>query len=366
MLIKEWHIALQQELNKINSALYDVLLPQEIDMAFNKNIEMFINQRYDNKSNRKQEGFEQSQKRTDDLKSLVRVMKGPGLLGETFQNSFSYDQRALFVLPQDYRFKVATRVKTSTRGCATSFSPASSSVTYKLWGINLSIFENFTAAQYNNFQIRDKDTGEIVFAANSGLGNYTYADIDIIKDIVLDESIAYYKTENRVFFERFLSEVYKNHIIISVRQQTGVPDTGYQYYNQATTSWVDFTLLNTLVDSYYPLQATVNVSSDRAVTHDNVYAMQADPFNSTKFDFPLSFFENDLYYTLYDKDNFVVSEIEMTYIRKPKTVSYYADISCDLPISTHQEIISMTAQYFLEAFEAARTQTHKETVLTTE
>jgi hypothetical protein len=353
MLIKEWHIALQQELNKINSALYDVLLPQEIDMAFNKNIEMFINQRYDNKSNRKQEGFEQSQKRTDDLKSLVRVMKGPAILGNTFQNSFSYDQRALFVLPEDYRFKVATRVKTSTKGCATSFAPTQSDITYYVYGFDLSAITN-----YSTFYIKEPSDNKI-FLENSGLGGYTTADFDTFKDIVLDETVAYYKTSNIVFFENFLTYSKKNHILF-VTTTSGT----FKYYDG--NAEVNVSSLTTITEKNYAVQGTPNVSSDRAVTHDNVYAMQADPFNSTTFDFPLSFFENDLYYTLYDKDNFVVSEVEMTYIRKPKTVSYYADISCDLPISTHQEIISMTAQYFLEEFEAARTQTHKETVLTTE
>ena len=352
MLIKEWHIALQQELNKINSALYDVLLPQEIDMAFNKNIEMFINQRYDNKSNRKQEGFEQSQKRTDDLKSLVRVMKGPGLLGQTLQNSFSYDERTLFVLPEDYRFKVATRVKTSIKGCATSFAPTQSDITYYVYGFDLSAITN-----YSTFYIKEGSTK--IFLENLGLGSYTTADFDTFKDIVLDETVAYYKTSNVVFFENFLTYFKKNYILFIVPSLTT-----FKYYDGS--SEVNVSLLTTIADKYYAVQGTPNVSSDRAVTHDNVYAMQADPFNFTTFDFPLSFFENDLYYTLYDKENFVVSEVEMTYIRKPKTVSYYADISCDLPVSTHQEIISMTAQYFLEEFEAARTQTHKETVLTTE
>lgn len=361
MLIKEWHIALQQELNKINSALYDVLLPQEIDMAFNKNIEMFVNQRYDHKSNRKQEGFEQSQKRTDDLKSLVRVMKGPALLGSTFQNSFSYDERTLFPLPQDYRFKVAARVKSSTKGCATSFAPVSDDFKYVLNFFDLSIFSNFTKSQFQTFAIKNANTDEIIFQANTGLGNYTYADIDIVKDIILDECVAYFKTQNKVFFENYITSYYKNCILIV----NFLPNTDqYRYFNGI--QWLEILQTNEITETYYPVQGTPNVSSDRSVTHDTVYAMQADPFNKTTEDFALSFFENNLYYTLYDKNNFVVSEVEITYIRKPKTVSYYADISCDLPPSTHQEIISMTAQYFLEEFEAARTQTHKETVLTTE
>jgi hypothetical protein len=124
--------------------------------------------------------------------------------------------------------------------------------------------------------------------------------------------------------------------------------------------------MSTISDLKYPVSTTNNISSDVQVSHDDLYALQADPFSFTNADFPLSFFENNYYYTLYDKLNFVVSEVEMTYICKPKTVSLFGNISSDLPDSTHQEIISMTAQYFLEEFEAGRVQTHKETVLTTE
>ena len=72
--IKEWHILLDQELNKVNSALYDILTPQEKDIAFNKNIERFVKERYGAHSNAKQKGFEQSQKRIDDLRELVKII----------------------------------------------------------------------------------------------------------------------------------------------------------------------------------------------------------------------------------------------------------------------------------------------------
>ena len=353
MEIKEWHIALQQELNKINSALYDVLLPQEIDLAFNKNIMMFVNQRYSSKSNRKQEGFEQSQKRIDDLKSLVKVKKDVALRGISFTPYLSPEERTVFILPDNYLYKVATRLQTSTKGCSTSFIPQTEEVTYYIYGFNLAGITN-----YSSFYIKNPD-GVKVFTENSGLGAYTTDDYGIFKNIVLDECNAFYKTTNTVFYENFFSYTKKNHLLFV----TTTPGT-FKYYNGSAE--VNLTLLSTIVDSKYPTQGTVIVTSDKQVTHDTVYALQADPFNETTEDFPLSFFENDLYYTLNETNKFVVSNVEMTYICKPRTVSYYGNISCDLPEHTHQEIISMTAQYFLEEFEAGRQQTHKETVLTTE
>ena len=358
MLIKEWHTQLQQELNKINSSLYDVLLSQEIDIAFNKSIEMFINQRYSAKSNRKQEGFEASQKRIDDLKSLVTVYKAPAILGSNFDNSFSYDQRSLFILPQDYRFKVATRINSAIKDCNVAFNPTTTAQTYYVYGFDLSSITN-----YATFSVRTKTPAIVILNANSGLGSYTTEDFGVFKNIIVDGLNKYYPLTKPIYFETFYTYTNKNYLYIVYTTPPSDAEK-LQYFNGST--WVDFTLMSTISDLKYPVSTTNNISSDVQVSHDDLYALQADPFSFTNADFPLSFFENNYYYTLYDKLNFVVSEVEMTYICKPKTVSLFGNISSDLPDSTHQEIISMTAQYFLEEFEAGRVQTHKETVLTTE
>ena len=58
-------------MNKINSALFENILPQEVDFAINANIQRFAKQRYGAHANLKQKGFEMSQKRIDDLRTLV-------------------------------------------------------------------------------------------------------------------------------------------------------------------------------------------------------------------------------------------------------------------------------------------------------
>ena len=71
MNIDQMHIAVQQGVDKINSQHSDLLLPEEIDLELNKNIQRFINQRFNSKSNRYQVGFEESQKRIDDIRTLI-------------------------------------------------------------------------------------------------------------------------------------------------------------------------------------------------------------------------------------------------------------------------------------------------------
>ena len=71
MTIEEMHIAVNLGVQKIGSFQVDNLLPEEIDHELNMAQRRFIKQRYSTTSNQKGTGFEQSQKRIDDLRTLI-------------------------------------------------------------------------------------------------------------------------------------------------------------------------------------------------------------------------------------------------------------------------------------------------------
>jgi hypothetical protein len=74
MTISQMHTAFDLELDKSNSLQYPSFLPEEKDYWINRAIRKFVKTRYSG-INSKREGFEQSQKRVDDLRSLVREYK---------------------------------------------------------------------------------------------------------------------------------------------------------------------------------------------------------------------------------------------------------------------------------------------------
>tara|TARA_B100001059_G_scaffold72361_1_gene69574 strand:+ start:91318 stop:92067 length:750 start_codon:yes stop_codon:yes gene_type:complete len=105
MNITEMHLAVQQGVDKINSFQADTLLPQEIDLELNKAIDKFINLKY-GKNNLYGKGFEESQKRVDDLRAIVKTEKIKfKYLEESVHNSHVYFSDEL---PSDYRYLVKT------------------------------------------------------------------------------------------------------------------------------------------------------------------------------------------------------------------------------------------------------------------
>ena len=70
MDIVEMHAAVSQGVDKVHAQVADTLLVTEIDLELNKAIQQFISSRFQ-KNNKYQQGFEESQKRRDDLRTLV-------------------------------------------------------------------------------------------------------------------------------------------------------------------------------------------------------------------------------------------------------------------------------------------------------
>ena len=95
MTISEMHTAFKLGLDKTESLQYPSFLAEEIDFWLNQAIRKFVKTRYSG-INSKREGFEQSQKRIDDLRTLTREVTiactGTGAIkpnGYVLTNGFS-------------------------------------------------------------------------------------------------------------------------------------------------------------------------------------------------------------------------------------------------------------------------------------
>jgi hypothetical protein len=132
MTISNMHIAFKLLLDKTEALQYPSFLPEEIDFWLNKGIIKFAKTRYSG-FNAKHEGFEQSQKRIDDLRTLVREVTVPcetGTSGVNKPNSYvltdGFDNAVFSVEPAPYWLSLGEEVRirytsTDTRAGAEAF-----------------------------------------------------------------------------------------------------------------------------------------------------------------------------------------------------------------------------------------------------
>lgn len=113
MNVQEMHLAFKIGYDKIDSLNYPDILPLEIDFLLNKAQDRFVKQRYGT-TNIKRQSFEETQKRTDDIKALVKN----AVLVPLANTANNIDPNAQFVtLPSDYWFTVQERVGITYLNC---------------------------------------------------------------------------------------------------------------------------------------------------------------------------------------------------------------------------------------------------------
>lgn len=103
MTITEMHNYVKLELDKTSSLELPAFEPEEIDYWLNEAIRKFIESRYSG-DNIKNKSFEESQKRIDDLRSLVEISSPTVTASTEYTNGWQAD------LPVDYLHAIAHEV----------------------------------------------------------------------------------------------------------------------------------------------------------------------------------------------------------------------------------------------------------------
>jgi hypothetical protein len=107
MSIEDFHNYFRLRMDKGGSSSYTSFLAEEIDYFLQSSIYKFAKTRYSG-NNPKREGFEESQKRIDDLRTLVKTTTLTATSSST--NSNNNTTTYTFTLPSDYLFLVSDNV----------------------------------------------------------------------------------------------------------------------------------------------------------------------------------------------------------------------------------------------------------------
>lgn len=387
------HIAVNLGVQKLGSFQVDNLLPEEIDIELNLAQRRFVKQKYSAASNRQGLGFEQSQKRLDDLRNLLEdtTIYESSYLGPVYDSGPRGPILAdRFKMPIDYMHLINLRakVRTSCTG-AVGVTIANKSQGFlripfrtSLDGRKLIDIRLATAggglvsikSNPNGLTVDDiyrDNYGENVTPSLSP--NDSYSDLTAAS-ISADSPIA---DSNEVFLKR---------------QETGGQARFYQVSSTgsnagfngayAVLSYQDRTgdIQNINVNQgpvYLSSQSRKAEQPDadnditnvrtlaKYVQQDDIYRVLSDPFSCTKSSAPLYTIQEN-FVDLYSDVGFVPVEVVLKYLRFPQTMDKARGTGSELPIHTHDEIVEMTVKSILEALEQPRYQTQTGEVLESE
>ena len=372
------HIAVQQGVDKINSLQADSLLSEEIDLELNKSVFRFINGKY-GKNNIYRKGFEESQKRIDDLRTLVREYEAVTAFKEQLQKNIFVDT---FTLPTDYMYLVNQVSRVYINNCKP--------IEYSL--VNLPSVSYFVV-DFNNFVLNNADGNSDSFIKSMGMvednsGNYALvwsaspnlkssgwvetsypANIEAVKqDILNNPGLGF-----TIYWEEFETLYEPGSFIVVVDTVTHTwfewdasagPLSvlrGNPYLDDGVSRTGPTDLNGRILDASYSEKREPISYSDlltrgnRFSQQDDIFTLLNDPFNTTKHTSPLTTMRGRSI-DVYTNDIFIIDAVKITYIRKPKEISLSLGVNCELPEHTHQEIVAMTVASILEAISDPRYQ----------
>ena len=359
MTIDEMHIAVNLGVQKIASFQMDNFLPQEIDFELNTAMDKFIKQRYSTFGNKYKRGFEQSQKRIDDLRHLVVESQLPAYYrGETVGSEEYFIDRVNF--PTDYLFVVSVlaHIKYDCAGILEDLYNVDTNRFY--YKISIAPPENCKGCQIQSISTGDGQTiGDPYFTLEQLLDATTYLGIGATPILtVADSATAQYSGINTNTSQLY-NPVDLNHIYLAFGAQTGV-----------TVEWVDptETLPNVTVPYLSPTFITTTSKREvleeatgileknivcKYIHQDDIYAILEDPFNTTKYTSP-KYTVAENYIDVHTDTIFIVDYVRLKYVRLPKRMNLALGVGCELPLHTHQEIVEMAIKSILEGIESQR------------
>ena len=407
MTVEEMHIAVNLGVQKIASFQADNLLAEEIDYELNTAMRRFISQRYNMAGNKYRRGFEQSQKRLDDLRHLVEdyttqnsSYMGVGYTSRTNGNIDIYRYK----FPNDYMFLVNV-LSEVTYNCRKEPVQVAEGYVYKDY-LKISLTAPQPGYMIQSIYVANtQGVPELIISGQEGL-SYDYL-IGPYYGSNINPSLSNNDSYTDRYFdtvatdsppadgnELYLEIVYNqdgggfipfNEANIAGNAPEGIEtDPAELNGGYAVITWVNPSTLETL-EQVSNLAPTTTYVETRAANYtapappeirisrtnckfsqqDDIYAILDDPFNSTS-PTGILYTVQETFLDLYTNNTFIPNSVQIKYIRKPAQISRRFGVGCELPEHTHHEVVEMAVKSILEGFESPRYQTQSREVLESE
>lgn len=383
MTIQEMHIAVNLGVQKIASFQVDNLLPQEIDHELNNAMDRFIKQRYSPMGNKYRKGFEQSQKRIDDLRALVVDGRIKCFYAGESISGFYIDRAPL---PNDYMFLV-NALSDNYYKCNAAVSYNTATYTYKAMEVSLTPpVEGHVLKSIgidNTVFVSDDNGMSLEYVSNAN--NYS----DSTASLNLDKIAPAGSNPKTLTVQATTSASYNltdlansettptsdsNKLVLLIDSEiyggaTNVKAIWVNPINSAETTEVDYSFANIIEQQVtyrvYDEDGTRQRENMSFVQHDDLYSLLSDPFNTTTYD-KIKYTIQENFIDVHSDETFFTTFVDIKYIRQPKRMNNGSNVGCELPEHTHQEIVEMAIKSILEAIQDPRYNSQSNEVLESE
>lgn len=352
--VMELHVEVFQGLQKIDSFQQDMFEFSEVDLHLNKQQDRFINELFSTE-------FEDHQLRLDYVRDLI-VKNHPLPVAVPVSGEPLYEPNTVFaVLPPDYMYLVNDRSKilTSATYCTDILSKLQlTEDTEYLSVLSFPVSSRDAAPYYNGFNIIVTENGvskEIYTLPDSYTGYLS--DVNA-RYMIINHSLEYMNRSlnptTRIYWERYRGKYYPGSYIFVRDDNAWTQMIATALNDETENPTVDEQTTAVLSSKTYQrpgidpeeVKDAVERYIDNGMTEgDKLYDLNKNVYYRTSQGEPTSAMAQDLIFAYHDK-SFLITEVMIDYVRKPRQISLLLDQSCEISSSAGRaDIVDKTVQY---------------------
>lgn len=341
MNIQEMHIEINLSLQKIASNVKRKFLSQEIDWVINKQIGRFVKNKINSdvqttvdpqtraRVQIKTGGFENNSIDLNALRTLV-VTKPVSIYRPSASNFVCAE------LPGDYSYYIDS-LSGIVRDCHDTFAKASNFIEQAeyLYLLKIPKPNKTTSPYYGSPEL--SVNGTIVIPNTEFQAALPDKDMGFVLEGILKNKLLSKDSPYKVYWENY-NGVQKSDTFIFVSP----------ILLSSVTLTFDAQVVTATTMAALILKPEIAISKkqnqSRLIKDSNVYNLLTSKFHRTKWESPITTIGGNRVF-IYHDETFIVNNLDLKYIRKPRTVSLDLGQGCDLPEEFHNDICDWTVEY---------------------
>ena len=335
MLTQEMHLEIDLELQKLNSQINKEITAEQKDWFLNNEVRKFLNQRLSSDSNRKRTGFQDTVKRIDDLRELVRTSNLPI---QTDSDGGKY-----VILPP-YYFQYVRFDAFMYRSCVKP-TPATTSETLYTANVQLNI-PSGTLTSYTItlntptgnrvlFTLADLPTNYLI---GTTVGTQRFRLINAIR-IKIKEVIRTHYPDSSVSV--FWEDAPNNSSLSLFRIESITQFTNVVVNVNGTNTT---TVPETSTRMRYLKSSTPLVGNIRVIDAEFAQEVRNSPLSRSNARSPIGELRGNRLY-VFDPESVVIGSLDITYITQPDVIDLSLNSNLNMSTKSAKEIVSNTVRF---------------------